>query len=194
MSFFFLPLWRSYGRASQEGTIAVPSFYCLKVLNVNTYVEEKIIDLLEEKFTEPEFSNCFWLDVKLHAGKKLEIIIDCDTGVTFTTCRQISRHLENVIDQEQWLGPKYTLEVSSPGTDRPLQLPRQYKKHLGRKLEVKTKGGDEYEGRLSEITEEAITLDYKVRRKEGKRKVTEEVQTTIAFAAIEKAKVKISFK
>ncbi|WP_169433354.1 ribosome assembly cofactor RimP [Lewinella cohaerens] len=157
-------------------------------------MEEKIIDLLEEKFTEPEFSNCFWLDVKLHAGKKLEIIIDCDTGVTFTTCRQISRHLESVIDEEQWLGPKYTLEVSSPGTDRPLQLPRQYKKHLGRKLVVKTKGGDEYEGRLSEITEEAITLDYKVRRKEGKRKVTEEVQTTIAFDAIEKAKVKISFK
>lgn len=157
-------------------------------------MEEKIIDLLEEKFTEPEFSNCFWLDVKLHAGKKLEIIIDCDTGVTFTTCQQISRHLESVIDEEQWLGPKYTLEVSSPGTDRPLQLPRQYKKHLGRKLEVKTKGGDEYEGRLSEITEEAITLDYKVRRKEGKRKVTEEVQTTIAFGAIEKAKVKISFK
>ena len=76
----------------------------------------------------------------------------------------------------------------------PLQLPRQYHKHLGRKLEVKTKEGEDYEGRLSEITDEGITLDYKVRRKEGKRKVTEEVQTTIAFSAIEKAKVKISFK
>ena len=191
---FYLPLWRSCGRTSKEGTPAVPSFHCLKVLNVNIYVEEKIIDLLEEKFKEPEFSNCFWLDVKLHADKKLEVIIDCDTGVTFLTCQIISRHLESVIDEEQWLGPKYTLEVSSPGAERPLQLPRQYQKHLGRKLEVKTKEGEEYEGRLSEITEEGITLDYKVRHKEGKRKVTEEVQTTIAFAAIEKAKVKISFK
>ena len=194
MSLFYLPLWRSYGRTLQEGTATVPSFYCLKLLNVNTYVEEKIIDLLEEKFTEPEFSNCFWLDVKLHAGKRLEVIIDCDTGVTFSTCRQISRHLESIIDEEQWLGPKYTLEVSSPGAERPLKLPRQYKKHLGRKLEVKTTEGEEYEGRLSEVTEESITLDYKVRRKEGKSKVTEEVQTTIVFAAIEKAKVKISFK
>lgn len=157
-------------------------------------MEEKIIDLLEEKFTEPEFANCFWLDVKLHANKKLEVIIDCDTGVTFTTCRQVSRYLESYIDEEQWLGEKYTLEVSSPGTDRPLQLPRQYHKHVGRKLEVKTKEGETYEGRLTEVTSDAITLQYKVRRKEGKRKVTEEVETTITFAAIEKAKVKISFK
>jgi ribosome maturation factor RimP len=157
-------------------------------------VEEKIIDLLEEKFQEPEFSGCFWLDVKLGINKKLEVTIDCDEGLPLSTCQQISRYLESFIDEEQWLGQKYTLEVSSPGTDRPLQLPRQYPKHVGRKLEVKTKEGEEYEGRLTEVTDEAITLQYKVRRKEGKRKVTEEVETTITFAAIEQAKVKISFK
>ena len=156
-------------------------------------MEEKIIDLLEEKFTDPEFANCFWLDVKLLPNKKLEVIIDCDTGVTFDTCRKISRYLESFIDEEQWLGEKYTLEVSSPGTDRPLQRPRQYTKHVGRKLEVKTNEGETYEGRLTEKTDEAITLTYKVRRKEGKRKVTEEVQTTINFADIKQAKVKISF-
>ncbi|MEL6657045.1 MAG: ribosome assembly cofactor RimP [Bacteroidota bacterium] len=156
-------------------------------------MEEKIIDLLEEKFTDPEFANCFWLDVKLLPNKKLEVIIDCDTGVTFDTCRKISRYLESFIDEEQWLGEKYTLEVSSPGTDRPLQRPRQYTKHLGRKLEVKTNEGETYEGRLTEKTDEAITLTYKVRRKEGKRKVTEEVQTKINFADIKQAKVKISF-
>lgn len=157
-------------------------------------VEEKIIDLLEEKFMDPEFENCFWLDVKLLPNKKLEVIIDCDTGVTFDTCRKISRYLESFIDEEQWLGQKYTLEVSSPGADRPLQLPRQYTKHIGRKLEVKTNEGEDYEGRMISATETEITLQYKVRRKEGKRKVTEEVETTIPFTDIKKAKVKLSFK
>lgn len=157
-------------------------------------MEEKIIDLLEEKFTDPEFANCFWLDVKLLPNKKLEVIIDCDTGVTFDTCRRISRYLESFIDEEQWLGEKYTLEVSSPGVKRPLELPRQYTKHIGRKLEVKTHSGETYEGRLTVATEQEITLEYKVRRKEGKRKITEEVQTTILFTDVKQAKVKISFK
>ena len=157
-------------------------------------MEEKIIDLLEEKFTDPEFSDCFWLEVKLLPNKKLEVIIDCDTGVTFATCRQISRYLESFIDEEQWLGEKYTLEVSSPGTDRPLERPRQYPKHIGRKLEVKTNGGEQYEGRLTEVSDDDICLEYKVRRKEGKRKVTETVQTRVPFAEIAQAKVKISFK
>jgi ribosome maturation factor RimP len=156
-------------------------------------LEEKIIDLLDQKFAEPEFSNCFWIDVKLHANKKLEVLIDCDEGVSFEQCRRISRYLESFIDEGNWLGEKYVLEVSSPGADRPLKLARQYPKHIGRKLEVKTKTGETYEGRLTEVTEEQISLLYKVRRKEGKRKVTEEVTTVIPFVELEQAKVKISF-
>lgn len=156
-------------------------------------MEEKIIDLLDQKFAEPEFSNCFWIDVKLHANKKLEVLIDCDEGVSFDQCRRISRYLEGFIDEGNWLGEKYVLEVSSPGADRPLKLARQYPKHIGRKLEVKTASGETYEGRLSEVTEDQITLQYKLRRKEGKRKITEEVSTPILFTDIQQAKVKISF-
>ena len=157
-------------------------------------VEEKIIDLLEDKFEEEEFKECFWLDVKLLPNKKLEVILDSDSGINFDTCRQISRYLESHIDTEGWLGEKYVLEVSSPGVDRPLQQQRQYPKHLGRKLEVKLKDGAKHEGKLAQLTEQGIVLEAKVRRKEGKRKVTEVVQTPIAFDDIDKAIVKISFK
>jgi ribosome maturation factor RimP len=157
-------------------------------------VEEKIIDLLDEKFAEPGFSDCFWLDVRLLPNNKLEVIIDSDTGVTFSTCQQLSRYLESYIDEEGWLGEKYVLEVSSPGVDRPLQLLRQYPKHIGRKLEVKMKDGSRHEGKLVAIEGENIRLETKERRKEGKRKVTETVRTDLPFAGIEKALVKISFK
>lgn len=156
-------------------------------------MEEKIIDLLDEKFAEPEYADCFWLDVKLHANKKLEVIIDSDEGVTFENCQSISRYLESYIDEEGWLGEKYVLEVSSPGVDRPLQRARQYPKHIGRKLEVKTNAGEQHEGKLVVVEEHAIVLESKLRRKEGKRKVTETVRTELPFSDIEKALVKISF-
>ncbi len=157
-------------------------------------VEEKIIDLLEGKLLDPEFADCFWLDVTLSKDNKLDIIIDCDSGVTFETCRQISRYLEGFIDEAGWLGETYTLEVSSPGADRPLQLPRQYKKHVGRTLEVTLASGETLEGTLEEATDEHIALAYKVSRKEGNKKVTEDVRTTHLFGDIKTAIVKISFK
>jgi len=157
-------------------------------------LEEKIIDLLDEKFKEAEFEDCFWLDVKRHSVRnKLEVIIDSDTGLTLKKCQRISRYLEGFIDEEGWLGEKYVIEVCSPGADKPLKIARQYPKHIGRKLEVKKKDGETEEGRLTEVTEKGILIEYKVRRKEGKRKVTEEVKSNIAFDQIEQAKVKLSF-
>lgn len=157
-------------------------------------MEEKIIDLLEEKFKEPEFKDCFWLDIKRHSVRnKLEVIIDSDTGLTLKKCQRISRYLEGFIDEEGWLGEKYVIEVCSPGADKPLKVIRQYPKHIGRKLIVKKKDGETEEGRLTAVTREAILIEYKVRRKEGKRKITEEVKSTISFDQIEKATVKLSF-
>jgi len=157
-------------------------------------LEEKIIDLLDVKFQEPEFEHCFLLEVKRHdVNNKLEIIIDSDTGVTFKNCQRISRYLETFIDEKGWLGEKYILEVCSPGAVAPLKLPRQYPKHIGRKLEVKNKEGVVEEGQLTQVTDESITIEYKERRKEGKKKITEEVKSTILFDDIERAKIKLSF-
>jgi len=154
---------------------------------------EKIIDLLDAKFAEPEFQDCFWLDVQLHPGNKLEIILDSDTGISFNTCRQISRYLESYLDEEGWLGEKYTLEVGSPGVDRPLERQRQYPKHIGRKLEVKMKDGSTYTGKLVAVSDSTITLEYQERRKEGKKRITEVHRPELALAEVARAKVKISF-
>jgi ribosome maturation factor RimP len=155
-------------------------------------IEAKIKDLLEQKFQEEDFSNCFLVDLN-QTGSKLEVFIDSDTGINFDTCRKISRYLEGFIDEEGWLGEKYTLDVSSPGATRPLKLARQYPKHVGRKLEVKTTEGLKHEGQLVAVDDNSITLSAKVRVKEGKKKRTEVVETQILFNDIEKAKVKISF-
>ena len=101
--------------------------------------------------------------------------------------------LEAYLDEEQPLGESYTLNVSSPGVDRPLKFYRQYVKNKGRTLEVTTTEGDKFKGELISVTEEGILLTAKIRRKEGKRKVTVVEETPVKFTEIKKAIVKISF-
>jgi ribosome maturation factor RimP len=157
-------------------------------------VEERISDLLEEKFQEEGFTDCFLVDMNLNtAGNKLEVFIDSDSGITFEKCQSVSRHLETYLDEEKPLGEKYTLEVSSPGVDRPLKLPRQYHKNIGRKVEVTPKEGKPQTGTLVEVTDFAITIEEKVKIREGKKTRRELVQTLIPFEDIEKTIVKITF-
>lgn len=156
-------------------------------------VEEKIRDILEDFFTTPGFEDCFLVDIN-QSNTKLEVFIDCDGALTFEKCQRISRKLEkDYLDVELPLGESYTLDVSSPGVGKPLKMWRQYVKNVDRTVEVSLLEGDKYTGKLTEVTPEQIVLEAKVRRKEGKRKVTSVEDITIPFDAIKKTVVKISF-
>lgn len=158
-------------------------------------IEHKIATLVEEKLKEEGWEDCFLVEIKHHGMNKLDIFIDSDTGISFLMCRKVSRHIEAVLDQELWLGEKYTLEVSSPGTSRPLQLKRQYVKNIGRTLKVKFAVGEgKEEGKLIAVTDEHIVLEKQVVRKEKKKKIKEMVSIEIPYENIREAKVQISFK
>jgi ribosome maturation factor RimP len=92
---------------------------------------------------------------------------------------------ENVIDQA------YNLEVSSPGLDAPLTLPRQYVKNIGRQLNLKMADGSKREGKLSGLTEDAIIIE-EIKKEKGKK--AEEIENVIPLAEITETKVVISFK
>lgn len=157
-------------------------------------MEERIADLLDKKFEEPEFADCYLIDIYLSPkGNKLEVFIDSDSGVTFEKCQKISRYLEGYLDEEKTLGESYTLEVSSPGISRPLKLPRQYVKNIGRDIEISTKQGTKKAGKLVDATDFAATVEEIVITKEGKKKKKEVVQTIIPYEDIKKAVIKISF-
>lgn len=154
---------------------------------------EKITELLESFIEQNEdFNDCYVVDVH-QTNTKVDIYVDSDSSMTFGKCQKISRHIEAYLDAEQPLGEKYTLNVSSPGVDRPLKFHRQYVKNKGRTLEITTKAGDKFKGELIRVTEEGVVLSAKIRRKEGKRKVTVVEETPIAFADVKKSIVKISF-
>lgn len=157
-------------------------------------MEARISDLLDEKFKEPEFADCYLIDIQLSAkGNKLEVFMDSDSGITFEKCQRVSRYLEAHLDEGNWLGEDYTLEVSSPGIGRPLKLPRQYTKNIGRNIEIATKEGNKKEGKLVDATDFAATVEEMVETKEGKKKKKEIIQTIIPYDDIKKAIIKIKF-
>ncbi len=156
-------------------------------------VEQKIAELLTAKFEEEAFQDCFLVEVKLRPGNKLEVFIDNDNGVTHQLCQQISRLLEEVLDNEGWLGDRYTLEVSSPGLDAPLRLKRQYFKNVGRNVRVELTNGTSHQGLLCEVTENYILLSQQTTAKKGKQKVEQTRETLIPFDQIRKTTVLIQF-
>ena len=79
------------------------------------------------------------------------------------------------------------LEVSSHGLDRPLKLQRQYKKNIGRVLNVQLTDGSNLEGKLISLDKEIIELEIEKKRKSGKIKTFEKV--TLPVEKIRQAKV-----
>ena len=158
-------------------------------------IEGRITGLLEQKFHEEEFNDCFLVEINLTKSNKLQVFVDSDNGIDLRKCKRISRYLEEYLDTGLWLGEKYTLEVSSPGVARPLKLKRQYKKNIGREFSIELLDNEaKQEGKLIEVNDEEITLQKEVVEKVGKKKVKSIQETLIPFEKISKALVKISFK
>ena len=152
-------------------------------------VEKRVRQLVEEKIADKP--NLFLVDVKMHSNGKLMILVDGDNGIGIDDCVAISRHVGFHLEEENVLDTAYNLEVSSPGIDTPLILPRQYTKNVGRTLAIKMADGAKREGKLSGVTEDAIIIEEKTKEK-GKK--AETVEAIIPISQIAETKVLISFK
>jgi ribosome maturation factor RimP len=73
----------------------------------------------------------------------VEVFVDSEPGVNLDTCAAISRNIIEVIEAQTLIEGGYRLEVSSPGLDRPLKYPWQFRKHIGRPLSVLHVGAEQ---------------------------------------------------
>jgi ribosome maturation factor RimP len=163
---------------------AVPSFFlCILI------TKEQILELAFEhlKSTDKFVTHCTVLP-----GNHIEILIDGDTPVLISECVNLSRFIEKRFDREK---EDFSLEVSSHGATNPLVNVRQYKKHIGKNLEIKLLDGNKEEGELTEIEESGIVIKYKLREKKpvGKGKITVEKTQSIPFNQIKETKIKLKF-
>ncbi len=151
---------------------------------------EEIQNLLEKKFLEEGFQDCFLISIEQHK-QNIQVFIDSDTGINFEKCQKISRYLESFIDTNSWFGDHYVLEVSSPGISRPLVYPRQYLKNKGRDLDIILTDGSEISGNIMDVNENGIIISRQEIRKEGKKKIQEIIETQLEYKTIKEAKIVI---
>jgi ribosome maturation factor RimP len=96
------------------------------------------------------------------AGKRrlLRVAVDKDGGVTLDDIAEATREVSRLLDESDVMGEHpYTLEVTSPGTDRPLTLPRHWRRNRGRLVKVSCTDGRTLTGRITDTGEDHAVLD-----------------------------------
>lgn len=101
--------------------------------------------------------------VKEGANYYLRVYADKEGGITIDDCVMISHELEAKLDEDDFIGQAYILEVSSPGLGRPLKRERDFEKSLGTEVEVKLykagEYGKEFTGILKAYDEDTVTIE-----------------------------------
>ena len=128
-------------------------------------------------------------DVELRSvGRRLivRVLVDSDTGVTLDEVATASTAVSAALDDETVLGDEpYTLEVSSPGVDRPLTLPRHWRRNVGRLVAVTLLDGSGVTGRITSVDDAQVVLEVAVKGRTSTR--------TVALADVRRAVVEVEF-
>ena len=99
--------------------------------------------------------------VKEGSDYYLRVYADKEGGITIGDCEIVNRALGDLLDQDDYIGDAYILEVSSPGLTRPLK--KDFKRSIGKVVEIKTfakvNGAKEFEGVLKAYDENTVTIE-----------------------------------
>jgi ribosome maturation factor RimP len=118
----------------------------INVSAIQTDIEARLAD------AEPEVEVIL---AEVMGGQKVRLFIDHPEGVTLELCERVTSHLAP-------LRERYGLEVSSPGIDRPLVKPEHFRRFVGRRARVRTRGDHDgrrnFTGELLGATDDAVTV------------------------------------
>lgn len=111
----------------------------------------------------------------------LRVYLDKEGGIDVEDCAQVSRQISSILDVEDPISGEYTLEVSSPGLDRPLFTPAQYEAYAGSHVKLRLhepfEGKRNFSGLIKGVEDEEIIL------------IVDDNAYTLPFELIEKANI-----
>ncbi len=95
-------------------------------------------------------------------GMVLRFLVDKEGGITLNECAELNERIGALLDAEDVIPDKYTLEISSPGLDRPLRTKRDFERVMGREVRVHmyapVNDKKDYEGVVSGVDDEKVTI------------------------------------
>jgi len=113
-------------------------------------------------------------------------IVDGDVSLNLDQVTSVSRVISELLDEAVFMGETpFTLEVTSPGVDRPLTQPRHFAKNVDRLLKIIKLDGSEVTGRILSNTDLDVTLTVSIKK--------ETTEQTVPLADIKRAVVEIEF-
>jgi ribosome maturation factor RimP len=146
--------------------------------------EENINNVINEILKEKNF---FLIDLVYRGNPKqriIELYVDSEKNVTAEDLAELNRLINSQIEGKNLIESQYRLDVSSPGTDKPMKFLGQFPKHINRKFEVSYISNDETKklsGKLIKV--EGDTLVF----------LSNQNEISVNFNNIKKAKVIVSF-
>lgn len=117
--------------------------------------------------------------------EQITVVIDKDGGVDLDSVAEMSSALSSLLDDAAGFDEPFVLEVTSPGVDRPLTLPRHWSRARGRLVEVATHDGSSLTGRIIENDDDGARIDVTTKGR------TDSVR--VAYADVLRAVVQVEF-
>jgi len=155
-------------------------------MNQKEIIKEKVLRLAQEAIRgfSVEIED---VEIIGHRGRMIvRIIIDSQDGISINDCERVSRQIEALLDIEDPIPTSYTLEVSSPGLDRPLKSIKDYKRFISKLVRIITKeklnNQTFFIGRIKAVEGDEILLQ-----------INNHTEVRIPFNIIAKANLEVEF-
>ena len=114
----------------------------------------------------------------------LRTYIDKEGGISIDDCEKVSRRLSDILDEKDYIDDTYIMEVSSPGLGRPLKKEKDFKRSLGKEVDIRTyrmiDKQKEFTGILKDYDKDTVTIEL-------------DDQTLKTFEKVEIALIRLAF-
>jgi ribosome maturation factor RimP len=151
--------------------------------------KQTVENILQAKLDE---YNLFLVELNMGANGVITVYADVMPGlpagsdnITVDQCTQIARHLRSELGEA---ADNFEITVSSPGLDEPFRHMNQYKKSIGKSVEVLTKEGNKMEGKISTVDENEIVINLFKKRNPKNKALKPEVSDQMVTVALKDIK------
>lgn len=132
----------------------------------------------------------FLVDIKTKNSNEFIVYVDDYNGLNIEDCKRINKNICSAFDRDV---EDFSLEVSSPGLEKPFRVKQQYIKNTGNTIEVLYKDGEKVKGKISEVNDDFVVLEIVKNSKKKSPEPKEPEKERINFKDIKTAKIVLMF-
>ncbi|MGB0390957.1 MAG: ribosome assembly cofactor RimP [Salibacteraceae bacterium] len=151
--------------------------------------ESEVRALIEDTIQDTEI---FLVDLKISGGNKINVLVDAIGGLPITDCIKVSRGIEHNLDREV---EDFSLDVSSPGLDKPFKVFKQYEKNIDRSIRVALIDEGVVDAKIVGTEEPIIKLKVEqvITKSDSLDEVKKGDAIGLSYKDIKESKINISF-